>query len=172
MGPYFDALTDAMNKLAEDPRTVFMGQAVVYPGTAMFHSLANVPVSKKIELPVMEDAQLGMAIGMALDGMIPVCIYPRINFLLLAMNQLVLHLDKLPIYSDYHPRVIIRTAVATPKPLDPGPQHLGNFIGVIAAMCESIHVTTVRGPQAVRRAYDNAMLRKESSLIVEHASLY
>lgn len=172
MSSYFDALTQAMTMLARDPRTVFLGQAVEFEGTAMFRTFSGVPGKQRLELPVAEDMQMGMAIGMALDGMIPVCIYPRINFLLLAMNQLVLHLDKLPIYSGYHPRVIIRTAVATPKPLDPGPQHLGNFIGVIAAMCESIHVTTVRGPQAVRRAYDNAMLRKESSIIVEHASLY
>ena len=38
---------------------------------------------------------MGMTIGLLMAGKIPVSIYPRWNFLLLAINQLVNHLDKL-----------------------------------------------------------------------------
>ena len=47
-----------------------------------------------IELPVAEEMQMGMSFGMSLDGTIPISIYPRWNFLLCAINQLVNHLDK------------------------------------------------------------------------------
>ncbi len=105
-----------------------MGQAVVDAGTAMSTTLQHIPIEKRLELPVAEEMQLGMAIGMSLSGALPICIYPRFNFLLLAVNQLVNHLDKLPLYSTYRPKVLIRTAVATGYPLDPGPQHLNGRV--------------------------------------------
>src|SRR6516162_7203129 len=112
MSEYFDQLSKAMVAVAQHPRAVFMGQAVEYPGTAIFNTLKDVPKEKKLELPVAEDMQMGMAIGMSLNGELPICIYPRINFLLLAINQLVLHLDKLPLYSDWKPNVLITKPIA------------------------------------------------------------
>src|SRR6185295_1899835 len=111
---------------------------VAYEGTAMFKTLRDVPPHKRLELPVAEDMQLGMATGMALAGMLPIAVYPRWNFLLLATSQLVLHLDKLPLMCrSVRPRVIIRTAVATEEPLNPGPQHLGNFCDAFDDMLET-----------------------------------
>ena len=53
------------------------------------------PSKKKIETPVFEDAQMGMSIGLSLEGFIPITCFPRFDFLILAMNQLVNHLDKI-----------------------------------------------------------------------------
>ena len=86
---YFDELKRSMNYLAENKKTVFIGQAVEVPGTAMSNTLVDVSHDKKVELPVAEEMQMGMAIGLAMDGYAPISIYPRWNFLLLAMNQLV-----------------------------------------------------------------------------------
>src|SRR5712691_1403346 len=142
MSDYFNALCDIMKMLGEHPKTIFIGQTVRYPGTAMFSTLTDVPNEKRIELPVFEDTQMGMAIGLSLRGLLPVCVFPRWNFLLIAANQLVLHLDKLPIYSrgGYRPKVIIRTAVATEHPLDPGPQHLGDFSEAVRMMLATVRV--------------------------------
>ena len=38
---------------------------------------------------------MGISTGLALNGFIPVSCYPRFDFLILALNQLVNHLDKL-----------------------------------------------------------------------------
>ena len=38
--------------------------------------------------------QLGMSLGLAMDGNIPISIIPRWNFILNGMNQLVNHIDK------------------------------------------------------------------------------
>src|SRR5215475_11958092 len=137
MGTYFDALCAAMRMVADEPKAIFMGQAVAYPGTAMTNTFKGIAPEKLLEMPVAEDMQLGMATGMALAGWLPVCCYPRFNFLLLATNQLVLHLDKLPLYSGWRPRVIVRTAIATPEPLDPGPQHLGDFTDAFRSMLKT-----------------------------------
>lgn len=166
-------LTKAMTMLAEDPRTIFMGQAVEYPGTGMFGTLGHVPMEKRLELPVTEDMQLGMAIGMSLRGYVPVCIYPRINFLLLAMSQLVLHLDKLPLYGNgWKPKVIIRTMVATNAPLDPGVQHLGEYAFPIGHMLQTVTCRQIHMTNHVVREYEHALAREGSSLLIERADYY
>ena len=174
MSAYFDELTVAMNKIAFIPNSVFIGQAVACPGTAMSRTLENVSAEKKIELPVFEDTQMGMAIGLSLRGMLPVCVFPRWNFLLIAMNQLVLHLDKLPIYSrgGYRPKVIIRTAVASEVPLDPGPQHLGDFSEAVRMMLATIRVYELRTADDIRWSYQDALERDTSTILVEYAGRY
>src|SRR3990167_10732141 len=80
------AVNQAMLMLAADERTLFVGQSVAYDGATMYHSIAGVPMEKRLEMPVIEDFQLGFCLGLSLKGRIPVCIYPRMDFLLLAMK--------------------------------------------------------------------------------------
>ena len=115
---YKEQTKKAMEMLAKDERVVFIGQTVRYPGSPMYMSFENIPLEKRIELPVAEDMQMGMSIGLSLEGLIPVNIYPRIDFLILAMNQLVNHLDKVEEMSNkqFKPKVITRTQVGNTKP--------------------------------------------------------
>lgn len=120
MGPvlsYFEELTQAMTMLGENDKVLFVGQGVKYDGQRMHASFKGVPEDKRIEFPVAEEFQMGFCTGLALEGFIPVCVYPRMDFLLLAANQLVNHLDKI------QAKVIVRVGVGSNKPLDPGPQH-------------------------------------------------
>lgn len=170
---YFTEICHAMNLLGQHKRSVFIGQAVAFPGTAMTASLTGVPREKLVELPVAEDMQLGLATGMSLTGELPICIYPRINFLLLAVNQLVLHLDKLSEFGNgWRPKVIIRTAVAHDEPMDPGAQHLGDFTTALKMMVRNIHVERLDRSGQVVPAYKVALAREGSSLLIERAELY
>ena len=45
---YFDELKRSMNWLGEQDDTLFVGQAVAVPGTAMFNTLKDVPDPQKI----------------------------------------------------------------------------------------------------------------------------
>lgn len=171
---YYDELTRAMDMLAADPRTVFIGQTVGFPGTGMFGTLVNVPMEKRKELPVMENSQTGMAIGMALDGLIPVSIYPRWNFLLEGAGQLVNHLDRLPIYSGggYNPRVIIRVAVPSISPLDPQAQHDGDFTDAFQMMCRNIQFFRLHEAGQIVPAYECALHHEGATILVERVDLY
>ena len=91
---YFDELKRSMDWLGKKNNTIFLGQAVACPGTAMSNTLKDINKKKLIELPVAEEMQMGMSFGMSLDGTIPISIYPRWNFLLCAINQLINHVDK------------------------------------------------------------------------------
>ena len=138
-----------MEWLARDPRTVFIGQAVEVPGTAMSNTVKDIPIARRIELPVAEELQMGMSIGLALQGQVPVSIYPRWNFLLLALNQLVNHLDKIGVMSNsgYQPRVIIRTSIGSQRPLHPQFQHIGDFTNALRLMCTTVEVVRLDEPR-------------------------
>ncbi|MBI5773491.1 MAG: hypothetical protein HZA89_07080 [Verrucomicrobia bacterium] len=173
---YFDEMCRAMEMLGRDPRTLFMGQAVACAGTAMTNTLKNVPREKLLELPVAEEMQMGMATGMALAGQVPVAIFPRWNFLLLAVNQVVGHLDKLPAMSEggYRPKVIIRTGIGSERPLHPQHQHVGDFTDAFRLMCKTIEVIRLDEPQDIFPAYQKALTREDgrSTLIVEYGDYY
>ena len=161
------AVIDAMRMLAADPRTVFVGQSVRYDGAAIYHSLDGVPMEKRLEFPVVENLQLGYCTGLSLAGKLPICIYPRMDFMLLAMDALVNHLDKLPLYG-WRPKVIIRCRVGQKTPLDAGPQHTQNYTRPFQLILHNIRVDEVRTPREVTAAYDRAYAWPDSTLIVEN----
>lgn len=173
---YFDELKRAMEFLAQDPRAIFMGQAVTVAGTAMSNTLKNVPLEKRIELPVAEELQMGIATGMALTGLIPVSIFPRWNFLLLAINQLVNHLDKVSVMSNggYKTKVIIRTGIGSQRPLHPQFQHTGDYTEAVQAMCTTIEVIRLEEPTDIFPAYEKALMREDgrSTILVEYGDYY
>ncbi len=167
MSAFSDAINREMLTLAQLPRVVFVGQSVAYDGAAIYNSLAGVPENLRLEFPVAEELQLGYCTGRALGGDLPVCIYPRMDFMLLAMNQLVNHLDKLPMMG-WKPKVIIRTTVGKKKPLDAGPQHTQNHTLAFREMLKTIQVWEVTTPTEVALAYERARKAELSTLIVEN----
>jgi pyruvate/2-oxoglutarate/acetoin dehydrogenase E1 component len=173
---YFDELKRTMDWLGSKPDTLFMGQAVVYPGTGMTNTLSGVDHSKLIELPVAEDFQLGLSIGHALNGSIPISIFPRWNFLLLATNQLVNHLDKIRQYShdEFTPKVIIRTAIGSERPLHPQIQHIGDYTEAYKRMLQSVDVIRLEEPDQIFDAYKHAYERTDykSTILVEYGDYY
>ena len=176
MGKYFNELKRAMKYLGEKNDTLFLGQAVAYKGTAMTNTLGEVPREKLIEMPVDEEMQMGITNGLAVNGTVPISIYPRWNFLLLALNQLVNHLDRMPAFShgEYIPKVIIRTGIGSVKPLHPQAQHVGDFSEGLELMVNNIEVVRLEEPEDVFPAYHKAYNRTDgkSTLIVEYGDYY
>ena len=170
---YKEELTKAMEWLGCQSDTLFLGQGVCYPGHAMFSTLENVPMEKRIELPVMENAQLGMAVGIALTGKVVVCIYPRFDFLLCATDSLVNTLDKLEefTHNQYHAKVIIRVGIGSTKPMYPGVQHCGDYTEAFRKLVK-MPVSKIHFPEQIFMTYQHAFQGLGSSIIVEDMGLY
>jgi pyruvate/2-oxoglutarate/acetoin dehydrogenase E1 component len=157
-----------MSMLAQDARTLFVGQAVAYPGQRAFPSFAGVPDSKRIEMPVAENFQMGFCTGLALAGYVPISFYPRMDFLIIAADQLVNHLDKHPL----QPKVIIRSAVGGTKPLDPGPQHTQDHTKALRLMLQNVRVIEVRNAKYIAEAYAEALEIPGPVIVVERMEFY
>jgi len=176
MGQYMDELSKAMTYIGQQENAVFIGQSVEVAGTAMRNTLLDVGAEKLIELPVEEDFQMGIAIGMALSGLVPVSIFPRWNFLLLATNQIVNHLDKLKELTQLETpgKVIIRTGIGSENPLHPGPQHTGDFTEAFRLMCPHLNVVRLDSKEMIFDEYKKAYERKDgvSSILIEWSDKY
>ena len=173
---YFSELKRAMEWLAEKDDTLFLGQAVNVPGTAMSNTLVDIAPEKLIELPVAEDMQMGMTIGLAMENYFPITIFPRWNFLLLATNQLVNHLDKIASMSvgAYQPRTIVRTSVGAQRPLHPQHQHVGDFSESFRLILKNIDIVKLEEPEEIVPAYQRAYKREDgrATIMVEYGDYY
>lgn len=171
---YKNELQKAMDLLATNPNTIFIGQSVFYGGTSVFWSLKNISKERRIELPVFEDVQMGISIGLALEGFIPISIFPRMDFLICAINQLINHLDKMEQMSNgqFKPKVIIRTCVGSVNPLMPGPQHCQDHTEALKKLLTNINIVKLEKPEQIIEEYKKALESDKSTILVEFPDLY
>ena len=172
LSPYKDALTDAMTFLGMQEDTVFIGQQIVYAGNPMSTTLGNVSKDKMVELPVMEETQMGMSLGMAMTGKTVITFYPRWDFIVLAVNQLVNHIDKYELMTGKQANILIRLGKGSDKPLDPGHQHKGNYFNEFKSMCPHITFHDLKKTEDVATAYTSAYQQGGVHVLVEYPELY
>lgn len=173
---YRDELIRSMEWLAEKDNTIFLGQACKVSGHAISSTLEKVPEDKRVELPVFEETQMGMSTGMAMEGFVPITMYPRFDFFILSCNQLINHLDKMRDMSkgDMTPRVIIRVAVGSKNPIDAGPQHTQDHSEAFRKMLTDVNVVQLNEPEDIFPAFKEAYEREDSksTLLIEYGEHY
>lgn len=173
---YFEELKRSMDWLGEKKNTLFLGQAVEYAGTGMTNTLKDINPKQLLEMPVNEDMQMGITLGLAMNGTVPISIYPRWNFLLLAANQLINHIDKLNIMcnNEYKTKIIIRTSIGSQRPLHPQHQHIGDFTSAFKGMCDTIDIIRLDEPHQIFESFKYAYERKDNrtTILVEWGDFY
>ena len=173
---YFDELKRTMEWLAQQQKTIFVGQTVAGPGTFMFQTLRDCPKDRCLEMPINESFQMQFTIGLALDGYVPISVYPRQNFLMLAAGDMANVLDKIPAISSkqWLPKVLIRVAVGPDSPVHPGHQHVGNYVDAFRKMFSWIEVVELNEPEEIFSAYKHALERPDnrSTMLIEHGNYY
>ena len=171
---YKDELIRSMKWLGEKDNTLFLGQATAFSGHAISGTLTEVSKDKLIELPVIEEVQMGMCAGLSLEGYVPISIYPRFNFMMLAINQLVNHIDKMKEMSKgmLVPKVIVRVAVGASKPIDGGAPHTQDFTESIKSMLTDTELIELKEPEDVFDSFVYAYNRNGSTVIVEWGDYY
>ncbi len=95
---YAEAVREALDQaLARDDKVYVMGQGVDDPD-AMFGCSKDLHlkhgVDRVFDTPLSENVLMGVAAGSAIDGMRPVYMHNRPDFLLLTLDQLVNHASK------------------------------------------------------------------------------
>lgn len=171
---YKDSLTNMMTKIGKMENTVFLGQQILFPGNPMSGTLIDVPKEKMIELPVMEDSQMGMSLGMAMTNKFVITFYPRWDFLICATNQLVNHVDKIELMSNgqWKPNMIIRVAKGSEIPLNPGPQHRNNYFKEFESITQTIKFFDCLTVDDIEMAYNYAINEGGITLINEYPEKY
>jgi pyruvate/2-oxoglutarate/acetoin dehydrogenase E1 component len=169
---YKKAISSAMTELGKADDVVFIGQQIVYPGNPMSTTLTDVPKEKMIEVPVMEETQMGMSLGMAMTGKKVVSFYPRWDFIISATNQLVNHLDKYQLMTGKNVDILIRVGKGSDEPLDPGHQHKANYFEEFKSICKNISFFDLKTAEEVETAYNYFNTTGGIVILVEYPQLY
>ena len=174
MENYKDSLTNAMIELGKKEDTIFIGQQLLWHGNPMSTTVIKIKKDKMIELPVMEESQMGISLGLAMTGKFVITFYPRWDFLICATNQLVNHVDKIKSMSNsnWSPNVIIRVGKGSDKPLDPGYQHKGDYISEFKSLLKNISIYDLKDSKYIESTYKKCYENGGISLIVEYSELY
>ena len=174
MKKYKDELIKSMEWLSEKDNTIFLGQSVLYSGTAIYNTLKTLPESKRLETPVFEEVQMGMSTGMAMDGLVPISCFPRFDFLMRCMDSLVNHLDKMQTMTEFNfrPKVIIRTSIGSTNPLNGGVQHTQDYTTQMKTMLSEVKVVMLDEPEDIMKEFNKAYYREGSTLLIEHGDYY
>jgi len=95
---YAGAINEALSiALTDDPSVFVLGQGVDDP-SAMFGTTRGLQErfggDRVFDTPLSEEAMMGVSAGAAMNGMRPVYMHNRPDFVLLAFNQLVTHAAK------------------------------------------------------------------------------
>lgn len=168
---YKDAVTKAMTELGEDDKTIFIGYSLV-PGNAM-GTLKNVPDNQKIETPVAENLMMGLAIGMSFEGFKPVVYFERHDFMMVAADAIVNHLDKIERIShgEFKCPVILKTVVDDGGMFYSGPTHSQDFSMGLSLLVD-FPVFQARTPEAAYDLYRYARKKNRPAMIVEYKSKF
>jgi hypothetical protein len=167
---YKKAVNEAMTEIGK-ANSVFIGYNVKN-GNAM-GTLAGVDDSQKIETPVAENLMTGLAIGMSFEGYKPVVYYERHDFMLVAADAIINHVNYIERIShgEFKVPVILRSVVADSGPFYSGPTHSQDFTEGFKQMV-TFPVYVPSNGKEVQQVYKNALASTRPSLIVEKKSLF
>jgi len=171
---YEDELKKSMKFLGEQENTIFVGQQTAYKGNALYNTLEYVPQEKRIEFPVAEEFQTGFCTGLSLENYVPISFYPRMDFIILSLNQMINHLDKFEVMTNgrYKPKQIIRTAVGSLQPLNGGVQHTQNYSSELKSMTTNIDVVFLEEAEQIFNSFVDAYNSSKSTILVEYGDFY
>ncbi len=123
--------------LERDPRVLIIGEGVPDP-KAIFTSTAGLQQKygpqRVFDMPLAENGVTGVCIGAAISGMRPVMIHQRIDFAMLAMDQIVNNAAKWHYIFDGKARVPLVIRMIVGRGWGQGPQHSQSLQAMFASV--------------------------------------
>ncbi len=167
---YKEAMCMSMKELG-DKGYIFIGYNCE-KGNAM-GTLEDVDDSQKLETPVAENLMTGIAMGMSFEGFKPVLYFERHDFMLVAMDAIGNHVDKIERIShgEYKVPLIIRAVTADGGPFYSGITHSQDFTRVLKELVSFPVIDPISGND-VLKAFKGAAESQRPAIIIERKSRY
>mgnify|MGYP001560267694 FL=1 len=133
---YAQAVREGMDQAMErDPNVIVIGEGVPDP-KMIFNTTAGLRekygAKRVFDMPLAENGVTGICIGAALSGMRPVMVHQRIDFALLAMDQLVNNAAKWHYMFDGKASVPLVIRMIVGRGWGQGPQHSQSLQSIFA----------------------------------------
>src|SRR5436190_6190891 len=168
---YAQAINEALSLALENVPNVFVhGQGVADP-TAMFGTTRGLPArfgrTRVFDTPLSEEAMMGVSAGAAMNGMRPVFMHNRPDFVLLAFNQLVTHASKFHFMDNGQTTVPMVVWAAIGRGWGSGAQHSQAIHGMLLGV-PGLKIVMPSTPYDAKGLLLSAILDNNPVCVFEH----
>ena len=168
---YIQAINEALAlALEQDPSVFVLGQGVDDP-SAMFGTTRGLRErfggNRVFDTPLSEEAMMGVATGAAMNGMRPVYMHNRPDFVLLAVNQLVTHAAKFHYMDNGQTTVPLVVWAAIGRGWGSGAQHSQAIQGLLLGV-PGLKIVMPSTPYDAKGLLLSAILDNNPVCVFEH----
>ena len=172
---YRDAIREALAQALErDERVFLMGEGIDDPGGVFGTTLGlagRFGTGRVMDVPIAENAMTGVAIGAAMTGMRPVFIHMRVDFLPMAMDQMVNHAAKWSYMTGGRVKVPLTIRSVIGRGWGSAAQH-SQSLQAMFAHAPGLQVLMPASPYDAKGMLLAAIAGERPTLIIEHRWLY
>jgi acetoin:2,6-dichlorophenolindophenol oxidoreductase subunit beta len=168
---YGTAINEALTlALEHDPSVFVLGQGVDDP-SAMFGTTRGLQKRfgrhRVFDTPLSEEAMMGVSAGAAMNGMRPVYMHNRPDFILLAFNQLVTHASKFHFMDNGQTTVPLVVWAAIGRGWGSGAQHSQAIHGLLLGV-PGLKIVMPSTPHDAKGLLLSAILDNNPVCVFEH----
>lgn len=168
---YVSAINEALAlALESDPSVFVLGQGVDDP-SAMFGTTRGLQArfgrERVFDTPLSEEAMMGVSTGAAMNGMRPVYMHNRPDFVLLAFNQLVTHASKFHFMDNGQTTVPMVVWAAIGRGWGSGAQHSQAIQGMLLGV-PGLKIVMPSTPYDAKGLLLSAILDNNPVCVFEH----
>jgi pyruvate/2-oxoglutarate/acetoin dehydrogenase E1 component len=168
---YAQAINEALSlALENDPNVFVLGQGVDDP-TAMFGTTRGLRArfghTRVFDTPLSEEAMMGVSTGAAMNGMRPIFMHNRPDFVLLAFNQLVTHASKFHFMDNGQTTVPLVVWAAIGRGWGSGAQHSQAIHGMLLGV-PGLKIVMPSTPYDAKGLLLSAILDNNPVCVFEH----
>jgi pyruvate dehydrogenase E1 component beta subunit len=166
-----DAIREGLTEVAvKDPSVIFLAEGVADP-TSVFGTIKDLPKhigrERIIEMPIAENGLCGIAIGAAMMGKRPVISFHRVEFALLAMEQIVNNAAKMHYISRGRHRVPLVLRLVVGRGWGQGPEH-SQSLETMFALVPGLKVLMPCYPRDAKGMLISAVEDDNPVIVIEH----
>lgn len=107
-----ESIQQELKALSKNEHVVFLGENVINSGR-IYGCLDEVPINRCIEMPVAENLIAGCGIGLVLSGYLPIVVFQRMDFMLIAADAIINHAALMPKMTGVKISIVFITFKAT-----------------------------------------------------------
>lgn len=169
---YREAIREAADQaMVHDPRVFAIGLDVDDKFGVFGSMLGMTHPERVIGTPISENAIMGVAMGAALSGLRPVVVHLRVDFMLLAMDQLVNYVAKWRYMTQGQVKVPLTVRAVIGRGWGCGAQHSGTLPSLFAHI-PGLTVTMPSNPYQAKGLLLSAIAHDYPVIQIEHRHLY
>jgi len=172
---YSEAMAHAVGQAMEADEQVFVyGEGINDPGAYLGSTAglsARFGTRRCFDVPNCEDALVGLGVGTALMGYRPLLVSLRVDFLMLAMNQIINHAARWPAMTGYQTAVPLTIRALIGKSWGQAAQHSGSLYSMFANV-PGLEVVLPSSPLEGAGLVLSALCSPLTTLVIEERGIF